>query len=195
MGSDPNATAKRPNFLFILADDLVNYFIAIEAKSKLTTPIEKGFSDVGCYGSEINTPNIDRLASEGIRMLNHHAAAACSPTRAMLMSGTDAHLGGLGCMIEHRRSKKGSERWGGKAGYEGYLNQDVATLPELLSDNGYFTAMSGKVLVSPLVPYSCHVSFMFGWKLTESVAPWTPGKSRTVGARIPASFCYASWLL
>ncbi|KAJ5120104.1 hypothetical protein N7448_010773 [Penicillium atrosanguineum] len=125
MGSDSNATAQRPNFLFILADDL-------------------GFSDVGCYGSEIKTPHIDRLASEGIRMLNHHAAAACSPTRAMLLSGTDAHLGGLGCLIEHKHSQVGSKRWGGKAGYEGYLNQDVATLPELLGDNGYFTAMSGK---------------------------------------------------
>ncbi|KAJ5668441.1 uncharacterized protein N7477_007011 [Penicillium maclennaniae] len=76
MGSDSKSTARRPNFLFILADDL-------------------GFTDVGCYGSEIHTPNIDQLASEGIRMLNHHAAAACSPTRAMLLSGTDAHLGVL----------------------------------------------------------------------------------------------------
>lgn len=105
----------------------------------------KGFSDVGCYGSEIQTPNIDKLAAEGIRMLNHHTAAACSPTRAMLMSGTDAHLGGLGVLIEHKKNPQGAARWGGKAGYEGYLNNDVATLPEILSDNGYFTAMSGKV--------------------------------------------------
>ncbi|KAL4938437.1 alkaline-phosphatase-like protein [Aspergillus oleicola] len=104
---------KPPNFLFILADDL-------------------GFSDVGCYGSEIQTPNIDRLAAEGTRMLNHHAAAACSPTRAMLLSGTEAQLGGLGCLIEYKRKAKGAQRWSGKPGYEGYLNQDVATLPELL---------------------------------------------------------------
>ncbi|KAL4960128.1 alkaline-phosphatase-like protein [Aspergillus stella-maris] len=116
---------KRPNFLFILADDL-------------------GFSDIGCYGSEIQTPNIDRLAAEDTRMLNHHAAAACSPTRAMLLSGTDAHLGGLGCLIEYKRNAKGAQRWSGKPGYEGYLNQDVATLPEILSDNGYFTVISGK---------------------------------------------------
>ncbi|KAL4790588.1 alkaline-phosphatase-like protein [Aspergillus venezuelensis] len=122
MGS---TTEKRPNFLFILADDL-------------------GFSDIGCYGSEIQTPNIDRLAAEGTRMLNHHAAAACSPTRAMLLSGTDAHLGGLGCLIEYKRNAKGAQRWSGKPGYEGYLNQDVATLPEILSDNGYFTVISGK---------------------------------------------------
>ncbi|ETS85091.1 hypothetical protein PFICI_03116 [Pestalotiopsis fici W106-1] len=117
--------SKRPNFLFILADDL-------------------GFSDIGCYGAEIDTPNIDRLAAEGVRMLNQHAAAACSPTRAMLMSGTDAHLGGLGVLIEYKKSEQGAKRWSGKAGYEGYLNEDVATLPEIFEDNGYFTAMSGK---------------------------------------------------
>ncbi|KAM0812787.1 putative Sulfatase N-terminal domain-containing protein [Seiridium cardinale] len=117
--------SKRPNFLFILADDL-------------------GFSDIGCYGAEIDTPNIDRLAAEGVRMLNQHAAAACSPTRAMLMSGTDAHLGGLGVLIEHKNSEQDAKRWSGKAGYEGYLNEDVATLPEMLEDNGYFTVMAGK---------------------------------------------------
>ncbi|KAI0475151.1 alkaline-phosphatase-like protein [Xylariaceae sp. FL0804] len=116
---------KRPNFLFILADDL-------------------GFSDIGCYGAEIKTPNIDGLARDGVRMLNQHTAAACSPTRAMLMSGTDAHLGGLGNLIELRQSEQGTKRWKGKAGYEGYLNENVAALPEVLADNGYFTVMSGK---------------------------------------------------
>ncbi|KAL4971694.1 alkaline-phosphatase-like protein [Aspergillus desertorum] len=116
---------KRPNFLFILADDL-------------------GFSDIGCYGSEIHTPNIDRLAAEGTRMLNHHAAAACSPTRAMLLSGTDAHPGGLGALIEFKQNERGAKRWGGKAGYEGFLTRDVAALPEILADDGYFTVMAGK---------------------------------------------------
>ncbi|EXJ69786.1 uncharacterized protein A1O5_06857 [Cladophialophora psammophila CBS 110553] len=121
MNGGPNGMPKRPNFLFILADDLA-----------------------GCYGAEIQTPHIDRLAAEGIRMLNVHAAAACSPTRAMLLSGTDAHLGGLGVLIEYKNSEKGARRWSGKAGYEGYLNNDVATLPEILTDHGYFTVMSGK---------------------------------------------------
>ncbi|RBR26155.1 uncharacterized protein FIESC28_01046 [Fusarium coffeatum] len=125
MGTTHDTMTKRPNFLFILADDL-------------------GFSDIGCYGAEIQTPNIDQLASEGLRMLNHHTAAACSPTRAMLLSGTDAHLGGLGVLIEYKGSEKGAKRYGGKAGYEGYLTEDVATIPEILGDNGYFTAMSGK---------------------------------------------------
>ena len=61
---------SRPNFLVIVADDL-------------------GFSDVGCFGSEIKTPNIDRLATKDVRFTDFHAAAACSPTRSMLMSGTD----------------------------------------------------------------------------------------------------------
>lgn len=78
-------------------------------------------------------------------MLNYHTAAACSPTRAMLLTGTDAHLGGLGCLIEYKASEKGAQRWNGKAGYEGYLNKEVAPLSEILQDNGYHTALSGKV--------------------------------------------------
>ncbi|OCF32679.1 hypothetical protein I316_05600 [Kwoniella heveanensis BCC8398] len=119
------STNKQPNLLFIIADDL-------------------GFSDIGCYGGEIATPNIDRLAGDGVRMLNYHTAAACSPTRAMLLSGTDAHIGGLGCLIEYKASERGAKRWNGKAGYEGYLNQEIAALPEVLSDNGYHTILSGK---------------------------------------------------
>lgn len=117
---------QRPNFLIILADDL-------------------GFSDLGCFGSEINTPNIDQLAADGIRLLNHHTAAACSPTRAMIMTGTDNHLAGVGCMIEFKQNENGVKRWGGKAGHEGYMSQDVACIAEILSDQGYLTAMAGKV--------------------------------------------------
>jgi arylsulfatase len=65
-----SAAPKRPNFLIIVADDL-------------------GFSDVGAFGGEIKTPNIDGLAREGLRFTDFHAAAACSPTRSMLLSGTD----------------------------------------------------------------------------------------------------------
>ncbi|KAF2226276.1 arylsulfatase [Elsinoe ampelina] len=110
----------RPNFLVIVADDL-------------------GFSDVGCFGSEIKTPNIDSLAREGLRFTDFHAAPACSPTRSMLMSGTDHHIAGVGSMAESIR-----EFQRGKAGYEGYLNDRVAPLPELLRDAGYKTYMSGK---------------------------------------------------
>ncbi|EWY83256.1 arylsulfatase [Fusarium oxysporum NRRL 32931] len=121
MGSLPST---RPNFLVIVADDL-------------------GFSDCGCYGSEIQTPNIDRLASEvgGIRFTEFHVAAACSPTRSMLMTGTDHHIAGLGQLQEITRS---SPTHKGKPGHEGYLNERVVALPELLRDGGYFTCMSGK---------------------------------------------------
>lgn len=75
------SSSKRPNFLVIVADDL-------------------GFSDVGCFGGEIRTPNIDKLANNGLRFTDFHAAAACSPTRAMIMTGTDHHIAGLGNLIE-----------------------------------------------------------------------------------------------
>lgn len=75
-------STKRPNFLVIVADDL-------------------GFSDLSCFGSEIRTPNLDKLAKDGIRFTDFHAAAACSPSRAMIMTGTDHHIAGLG----NRKSK------------------------------------------------------------------------------------------
>jgi arylsulfatase A-like enzyme len=117
---------KRPNFLVIVADDL-------------------GFSDTSPYGGEIDTPNLQKLAEEGIRMTGFHTAAFCSPTRSMLLSGTDAHIAGLGCMAE--RMKKYPDIFRDRPGYEGYLNYRVAALPEIMQDNGYFTAMSGKGFV------------------------------------------------
>jgi arylsulfatase A-like enzyme len=112
---------SRPNFLIIVADDL-------------------GFSDLGSFGSEIKTPNIDKLASNGgLRFTDFHAAAACSPTRSMLLSGTDNHIAGIGAMNEGM-----PEFQQGKPGYEGYLNDRVAPLPEVLRDHGYKTYMSGK---------------------------------------------------
>ncbi|KAF7358491.1 Alkaline phosphatase-like, alpha/beta/alpha [Mycena venus] len=124
---------KRPNFLVIVADDL-------------------GFSDLGCYGSEINTPNIDKIARQGVRFTDFHAAAACSPTRAMIMTGTDHHIAGLGNLIEWTNISGQNDPSGtgstapqrGMPGYEGYLNERVATLPEILRDAGYETLMAGK---------------------------------------------------
>ncbi|KAF2860918.1 alkaline phosphatase-like protein [Piedraia hortae CBS 480.64] len=126
-----------PNFLIIVADDL-------------------GFSDLSCFGGEIQTPNLDRLASKGLRFTDFHAAAACSPSRAMLMTGTDHHIAGLGNLIEWtNRSDQNApsegeiQHWStapqrGMPGYEGYLNDKVVTLPELLRDAGYLTLISGK---------------------------------------------------
>lgn len=127
-------SGKKPNFLIIVADDM-------------------GFSDAGCFGSEIRTPNIDKLAAGGLRMTGFHAAAACSPTRAMILTGTDHHIAGLGNLIEWtdfsgqnfpKGSKYSTAPQRGMPGYEGYLNQRVAALPEVLQDGGYHTMMSGK---------------------------------------------------
>lgn len=113
-------SGKRPNFLVIVADDL-------------------GFSDLGAFGGEIATPNLDALAHAGVRFTDFHTASACSPTRAMLLSGTDHHVAGIGTMAEALPPHLAD-----KPGYEGYLNERVAALPELLHEAGYFTAMAGK---------------------------------------------------
>lgn len=129
---------ERPNFLIIVADDL-------------------GFSDTGPFGSEINTPNLDRLIKLGGKQLTgFHTASACSPTRSMLLSGTDNHLAGLGQMAEFMKRTEGFE---GHPGYEGVLNERVAALSEILEDAGYFTAMSGK----------WHLG------LTKESSPWARG--------------------
>ncbi len=111
--------AKRPNILIIVADDL-------------------GYSDLGAFGGEIKTPNLDALAAAGVRMTQFYSAPTCSPTRSMLMSGTDNHLAGLGNMAEEIRENQHGP------GYTGYLNFRVAALPELLQNAGYHTYMAGK---------------------------------------------------
>ncbi|PLN78811.1 alkaline phosphatase-like protein [Aspergillus taichungensis] len=125
---------KRPNFLVVVADDL-------------------GFSDIECFGGEIRTPNLNKLAGEGVRFTDFHAAAACSPTRAMIMTGTDHHIAGLGNLIEWTNISGQNDPKGGgwstapqrgMPGYEGYLNERVVALPEILRDAGYHTLMSGK---------------------------------------------------
>lgn len=111
---------QRPNFLVIVADDL-------------------GFSDLGAFGGEIETPNLDRLAQSGVRLAAFHTESACAPSRAMLLTGSDSHRVGLGGMTE---SMQDNQR--GKPGYEGYLRADTATLAERLSAAGYRTLFSGK---------------------------------------------------
>lgn len=101
-----------------------------------------GFSDITPFGSEIDTPNLARIASGGVPLANFYTASACSPTRSMLFSGTDNHIAGLGQMAEFVRWNPGP--YEGKPGYEGYLNNRVAALPEILSDAGYHTILSGK---------------------------------------------------
>ena len=111
---------RRPNIVVILGDDM-------------------GFADMGSFGSEIRTPNLDSLAKEGVRFTNFYTNPSCSPTRATLLSGVDTHRNGLGNMDEWTAPNQR-----GAVGYEGYLNDRVATLPQLLRDAGYHTYMVGK---------------------------------------------------
>lgn len=111
---------KRPNILLIVADDM-------------------GYSDLGCYGGEINTPVLDKLAQHGNRYTNFYVSPTCSVTRSMLLTGTDNHVAGLGNMGELNAPNQV-----GKPGYEGVLNKRVATVASLLKDNGYHTYMAGK---------------------------------------------------
>jgi arylsulfatase A-like enzyme len=114
----PTRTHQKPNFLIIVADDM-------------------GFSDLGAFGGEIATPNLDAIAARGVRLTNFHTAPTCSPTRAMLLTGEDPHRVGLGAMAEMPLPEPRPK------GYEGYLH-GADTVADRLQDAGYSTFMSGK---------------------------------------------------
>jgi arylsulfatase len=99
-----------------------------------------GYTDIGAFGSEISTPNLDSLAQRSMKLTNFHVAPTCAPTRSMLLSGNDNHTAGLGSMFGGTMLT-GVEN---QPGYELYLHERVATLPELLTDAGYHTYMAGK---------------------------------------------------
>ena len=113
-------TNQQPNILLIVVDDM-------------------GYSDIAPFGGEIATPTLGKLAEEGIMLTNFHVLPTCSPSRSVLLSGTDNHIAGLGSMEELKTPKQE-----GKPGYEGFLNNTVAHLPQLLTDAGYQTYLSGK---------------------------------------------------
>ncbi|ROQ21706.1 arylsulfatase [Marinimicrobium koreense] len=108
---------KKPNIVVILLDDM-------------------GFSDISSYGGEIPTPNIDKLASNGVKLSQFYNTARCSPTRASLLTGMYPHKAGMGYLA-------GFERQGSR-GTLGYLHDRAVTAADVLSDAGYFTAMTGK---------------------------------------------------
>lgn len=110
-GNDP----PRPNIILIMADDM-------------------GYSDIGCFGGEIPTPNIDGLAENGIRLTQFYNGGRCCPTRASLLTGLYAHQAGVGAMVTPS----------GRPGYLGRLNESCATIAEVLRMAGYQTFMSGK---------------------------------------------------
>ncbi len=107
--------ARRPNIVLIMVDDM-------------------GFSDIGCYGGEINTPNLDRLAAGGLRFTQFYNTARCCPTRASLLTGLYPHQAGIGHMVDNQ----------GHPAYQGYLNDRCVTIAEALKLAGYRTLMAGK---------------------------------------------------
>ena len=109
------AETAKPNIVVILVDDM-------------------GFSDLGCYGSEIPTPNLDALAAGGVRFTQFYNTARCCPTRAALLTGLYSHQTGVGHMVEDKQ----------QPGYRGRLNDRCVTFAEVLKPAGYFTAMTGK---------------------------------------------------
>ncbi len=128
---------RRPNIVLILVDDM-------------------GFSDIGCYGSEINTPNLDRLAEGGVRFSHAYNCARCCPTRASLLTGLYPHQAGVGHMVGDR---------GVGPAYQGYLRGDCVTIAEALKAGGYRACMSGK----------WHVGGPYKPNRPESWRPGEPG--------------------
>ena len=113
--SEDTARGQSPNIVVILSDDM-------------------GYSDIGCYGSEIQTPTLDGLAGNGLRFTQFYNTARCCPTRASLLSGLYPHQAGIGHMMEDS----------GHDGYRGELNRQCLTMAELLKTAGYGTYMTGK---------------------------------------------------
>lgn len=113
------AEGHRPNILLLVADDLA-------------------YADLGSYGGDVRTPNLDALAERGVRFSQFHTAPMCAPTRAMLLSGNDNHVAGMGWQ------GGGPGELAGRPGYEGHLTDRVVPLPRLLADAGYHTYTVGK---------------------------------------------------
>jgi arylsulfatase A-like enzyme len=113
----PAIAPARPNMIVILVDDM-------------------GFSDIGCYGSEIPTPNLDKLAGDGVRFTQFYNTPRCSPTRAALLTGLYSHQAGMGWLDNKVEPKS--------QGFHGRLLPRCVTIAEVLREAGYFTAMTGK---------------------------------------------------
>jgi arylsulfatase A-like enzyme len=110
-----SSAADRPNIIIIMVDDM-------------------GFSDIGCYGSEIDTPHLDQMAAGGVRFTQAYNCARCCPTRASILTGLYPHQAGVGYMVGDYRLP----------GYRGFLNNECVTIAEVLRSAGYSTWMSGK---------------------------------------------------
>lgn len=120
----PKQENNRPNIIIIMADDM-------------------GYSDLGCFGSEIPTPNLDALAQSGIRYTQFYNTGRSCPSRASLLTGLYAHQAGIGRMSEDPGSKPSDKKYNPE-GYQGYLNDHCVTIAEVLKSAGYDTYMTGK---------------------------------------------------
>jgi arylsulfatase len=122
-----HAAANKPNILIILADDL-------------------GWSDLGCYGGEIRTPNLDSLAAGGLRFTQFYTSTRCCPSRASLLTGLYPHQAGIGLMTSDQAAKYPGAGDKGEAfpGYRGALNANCVTIAQVLKPTGYRTAAAGK---------------------------------------------------
>jgi arylsulfatase len=140
IGAPPAVAAERPNIVVVLVDDL-------------------GFSDIGCYGGEVPTPNLDRLAARGVRFTQFYNTPRCSPTRASLLTGLYPHQAGLGWLDNMVEPKS--------RGIHGKLLPRCVTIAEVLHEAGYFTAMTGK------------------WHLGQQhgCVPWKRGFDRSLNSR------------
>ena len=148
----------RPNILLILADDL-------------------GYSDIGSYGSEISTPNLDQLANNGLRFSSFYTTASCAPTRAMLLTGVDSHRSGVANISEALTPEQAHSSF-----YRGTLNHNVITIATLLKDAGYNTTMSGKWHLGYADPSLLPINR--GFKQTATM-PFSGGDNWTQQSYVP----------
>lgn len=154
--SAAHAEPSKPNIIVIISDDM-------------------GYSDIGCYGGEIATPNLDRLAAKGLRYTQFYNTGRCCPTRASLLTGLYAHQAGIGEMTSDR----------GQPGYTGDLGRNAVTLAELLRTASYRTYMSGK----------WHVSRNLDHSGDQSSWPMQRGFDKFYGTIIGAGSFYDPWTL
>lgn len=141
------AQDKEPNILLILADDL-------------------GYSDLGSYGGEIDTPNLDKLAANGIRFTQMYTSARCSPSRAALLTGLYPHQAGIGFFAGNRPNNP--------HGYRGKLQDNAVTIAEVLREAGYRTFMTGKWHVGEPVPTKQGFEEFYGFTHGYAVNSWSP---------------------
>ena len=146
-GCAQRGTGSRPNILLILADDL-------------------GYSDLGCYGGEIETPNLDELAGNGLRFTQMYNSARCCPTRASLLTGLYPHQTGIGNFVRNRPDAP--------HGYRGFLQPNTVTVAEVLKEAGYRTFMTGKWHVNDPVPTEQGFEEFYGFVKGYATNSWDP---------------------